>query len=148
MIQVQVVGIRKTRDLMINLPKELPKAISKECNQFMKDVQKSAKLRAPRDTGKLSKSIHVELTGKNQWTLIVDSPYGVYQERGFRPHFIYSKGSNVMGRQSNKFWATGFHWVSKHTPFIKPALEHNLNKLSQKMSDATKRGISKSRSRK
>jgi hypothetical protein len=75
-------------------------------------------LRAPRDTKELANSIHVELTGKNEWTLFVDSPHGVFQEEGFRPHWIHSS----MIKASNKLKGKGFIFVSKSTPFVTPAL--------------------------
>lgn len=139
MIQIQVTGLHKLNGFIKNLPKNLNKEVSKESESFMKDVQKSAKLRAPRDTKKLVRSIHVELTGKNQWTLFVDSPEGVYQEEGFRPHWIHSS----MIKGSNKLVGEGFFFVSKSTPFVRPALEHNLSKLAQRMGDATQRAIMK-----
>lgn len=141
MISLRVEGLNELNGFLRRLPKNLRKEIGKESEQFMKDVQKSAKLRAPRDTGELANSIHVELTGANEWTLFVDSPHGVFQEEGFTPHFIWSDGNNVMGRQSNKFWWTGLHWVSKNKPFVRPALEHNLSKLSQRLNKATQRAI-------
>jgi len=146
MVQIQIKGIMKTKDLMLNLSKELPKAIIKESGKFIGDIRKSAKLRAPRDTGRLANSIIVREQGKNSWVLEVQSPYGVYQERGFTPHFFLADPGRP-GFQSNKLQNSfgKLVMVKKHTPFVKPALEHNLSKLSQRMSDATKRGISKAR---
>ena len=138
---VQITGIRKTRNLIVNLTKLLPKAISEESQQFMKDVQKSAKLRAPRDKKELANSIHVELTGKREWTLFVDSPHGVFQERGFKSHWIHSD----MIKGSNKLTRKGFFFVKKSTPFVKPALEHNLGKLAQRLSKATNKAIKRSK---
>ena len=134
---IRVEGLNKFSGFIRNLPKNLDKGIGKESESFMGDVQKSAKLRAPRDTKGLKDSIHVELTGKNEWTLFVDSPHGVFQEEGFRPHWIHSD----LITNSNKLTGKGFFFVSKSTPFVRPALEHNLSKLAQRMGNATQRAV-------
>lgn len=120
------------------------KEISQEFEQFMFDVRKSAKLRAPRDTGELAQSIIVEKMSPQSWVLLVQSPYGVYQEQGFKPHWIHS--SQII--QSQKLKGSNFFFVSKHTPFVQPALEHNLSRLSQRMENATNKAIRKSRGKK
>jgi hypothetical protein len=144
MISVEIRGLNQLNGFLTNLPRELRTELNKESGNFMMDVRKSAKLRAPRDTGELANSIIVYEEGKGNWVLEVQSPHGGYQEEGFRPHFIYSNNGMVMGRKSNKFWADGLHWVSKHTPFVQPALERNLSNLSQRMSEATTKSIRKS----
>jgi len=145
MIQVQLIGVRQVNRFIRNLPKELDKEINDESGQFMKDVRKSAKLRAPKDTRELSRSIILTKKGK-QWILSVESPYGRYQEEGFRPHWIHTDmitGSNKFSQLYGE--KRGFIFVSKSTPFVKPALEKNLSKLAQKMSNATKRAIRKNK---
>ncbi len=124
----------------------MDKEINDESGSFMKDVRKSAKLRAPRQTGALAKSIIVTKKGK-QWILEVQSPYGRYQEEGFRPHWVHAlmPTKNSKGTIGDALNVAGFVKVSKHTPFVKPALEHNLSKLAQRLSKATKRAINKSK---
>jgi len=143
MIQIQVQGIRKVNRFIRNLPKEMNKEINDESGQFMKDVRKSAKLRAPRDTGRMAKSIIVVKKGK-QWILSVESPYGRYQEEGFKPHYFITDPGRP-GFQTNKLPLGQLVKVSKHTPFVKPALEKNLSKLAQRLSNATKRAINRSK---
>ena len=98
-------------------------------DEFSKLVQKSAKLRAPRDTGRMARSIIVFKEGKS-WVLEVQSPYGRFQEEGFRPHWIHTDqitGSNKLEQIYGG--KRGFIFVSKFTPFIKPALAQGLINL-------------------
>ncbi len=149
MIQIRVVGAKEVQTMLAKLPGNLNKEINQTNGQFMKDVQKSAKLRAPKQTGELAQSIHVEQTGKNEWTLFVDSPYGVFQEEGFKPHWVHAWQSsrNKLGTVGNALQTNpaGYAYVKKYTPFVKPALEHNLSKLAQKLSNAAGEAIKKSR---
>jgi len=142
MIQIQIQGIKKVQRFIKNFPKKLNKEINNESGSFMRDVKKSAKLRAPRQTGELAKSIILIKKGK-QWVLEVQSPYGIYQEEGFRPHWVHAlmPTKNSLGTVGNALNVAGFVKVSKYTPFVKPALEHNLSKLSQRLSNATERAI-------
>lgn len=112
----------------------------------MRDVRKSAKLRAPRQTGELANSIILTKNGK-QWILEVQSPYGRYQEEGFKPHWIHAgtPTKNSTGTVGSALNVAGFVKVSKHTPFIRPALEHNLSKLAQRLSNATNKAIKRSK---
>ena len=143
MIQIQLRGLTQVNRFIRNLPKELNKEINDESGQFMKDVRKSAKLRAPRDTGRMAQSIVVIKKGK-QWILSVESPYGRYQEEGFKPHYFITDPGRP-GFQTNKLPLGQWVKVSKFTPFVKPALEKNLSKLSQKLTNATTRAISRSK---
>lgn len=150
MITVQIQGLEKVNKFIASLPRELNKEINKTSGQFMRDVQKSAKLRAPRATGQLANSIKVKKQ-KNSWILTVESPYGIFQEEGFAPHFIHKFTHSRVGYRftdwlsSKGYTGSGqFFMVRKHTPFVTPALEKNLSQLSQKLSSSTKRAISKS----
>lgn len=124
--------IRRLEGLPANLRKEL----NKGTGEWMKAVQKSAKLRAPRDTKKLKDSIKLKKI-KRGWLIEVQSPYGIYQEEGFKPHWIHTD----MMKGNKKPRKEGFVWVSKSKPFVRPALEHNLSKLSQTLSKATTAGL-------
>ncbi len=137
-IKIQVMGAREAIRTLSRIPRELNREISRGSGEFMKNVRKSAKLRAPRDTSQLKDSIKLEKL-KNGWIINVESPYGIYQEEGFKPHWVHSdmiKGSNKLKRQ-------GFFWVEKSKPFIKPALEHNLSNLSNILSKSSKLAIQK-----
>ena len=132
MIQVQLRGANKVQRFIKNLPKEINKEVNNETGEFMKDVKKSAKIRAPRKTGELAKSIILTKKGK-QWILQINSPYGKYQEEGFKPHWAPIMGSRKM--------APGVYFVSKSKPFMKPALEQNIGRLSQILSNRVVRAL-------
>lgn len=124
-ISIQIKGLYELNGKLTGLPFKMRTQLNKELESFMFDVKKSAKLRVPRDTGELAQSINVTKQG-SKYVLSVDSPHGVYQEEGFTPHRVYIKNSNKL--------KDGFYFVKKHKSFISPALETNLNKLSQRIS--------------
>ena len=104
---------------------------------FMRDVKKSARLRAPKDTGELREFISLTrpvLKGNiKKWTLTADAPHSFFQEEGFRPHWAPILNSAKL--------SPGTYFVSKHTPFMAPALEHNLSKFSQRLARGMDRGL-------
>lgn len=116
----------------------------------MRFVQKSAKLRAPRLTGQLAESIIIRKRGDKEIVITVESPYGIFQEEGFTPHWISSdmpdRVGGIVGSSYGIFppQKTLF-FVAKHKPFIKPALEAGLSNLPNRLSQATKKAISKAR---
>ena len=146
-IKIEIRGNNKVNKRILALPKKLSIALSKDNEQFMRDVAKDAKRYAPRDIGRIRESIKVMKTktkGKTkQWKLEVGSRHAIFQEEGFKPHFIYTIDGRVngVGPKSTKFWADGFHWVSKNTPFVRPALEKNLMKFSQRLNNTVRREI-------
>jgi len=145
-IQLKVKGINRLTKFLVKLPTSMNKEIIGKSNAFMKFVRKSAKLRAPRMTGRLAESIMIKRK-KNEIILTVDSPYGVFQEMGFAPHWIHSNMSDRMGGTVgglfNKF--DSFFFVSRHKPFIAPALEAGLSKLPNMLSQGTKKAIKQAR---
>jgi len=141
-INVQVKGIRRVNKIVRGLGRELQKEILNKSEKFNSFVQKSAKLRAPRSTGELAQSIRVFRKG-NEIHLIVGSPYGRYQEFGFRPHWVHAlmPTKNKLGTIGAAFNVSGFVFVSKHTPFIQPALESGMTHLPIMLSDGVKQAI-------
>jgi len=145
-MQFEIRGLNRLNGFLRGLPTNLRNEISKESESFMLDIRKSAKLRAPKDTRELANSIRVFKESENTIVLNVGAPWGIFQEEGFRPHWIHT--SMIIG--SNKFsqiygGKEGFIFVSKSKPFIRPALEHHLNKLAQRISKAKNRAIQGSR---
>ena len=63
-IQIQIRGGKRSQRLHVNLPKVMRKEILKASMRFNKFVQKSARLKAPRMTGRLARSITVKRKGK------------------------------------------------------------------------------------
>jgi hypothetical protein len=134
---IEIKGLHKLNGYLRGLPRRLRNELRREAESFMLDVKKSAKLMAPRDTGELASSIVVDEVGRNSWVLRVLARHGVFQEEGFAPHWVHS---DLIGN-SNKLLGTGFFFVSKSKPFVAPALENNLSRLSQRLSKATQRAL-------
>ena len=132
MVQVKVKGLKRFNNFSAKLGPSLDKQIRKSGMGFMRNTQKSAKLRAPRSTGELAKSIKIQKKGK-EIVLVVNSPYGYFQEYGFKPHFAYIQNSSKM--------VPGVYFVKKNTPFIKPAIERNLSRFLQNLNRGMKEVI-------
>jgi len=150
MITVRIKGLRKVERLYAQLPQAINKQILRVSDVFMKEVQKSAKLRAPVETGFLKDQIQVRKRGKQIILDTGEAYYAYYQEFGFAPHIIpkeyfaqHVEAPNIPGRFVRR--PSGFTLVSKHKPFIFPALEINLSKLPNMLLQATKKAISKAR---
>jgi len=151
-IQIQLKGANETFNFLNRLPRELNKEITKAGELFMKKVQKSAKLRAPRATGFLASQINVKKQGRRIVLSTGNVPYAYFQEFGFTPHVIPiqylemhygspgARGVRIPGRD-----ISGYAWVSRNKPFIMPALKANLAKLSALLSKRTKNAINKAR---
>ncbi len=158
--KIQVQGLKQVNKFLIELPKKMNKEIIDESSSFLKDVRKSAKLRAPRYTGYLASSIFIKKQGSKIVVLEVIAPYAHEQETGEGLPREVPKGqlkksgwtheaSRTKGGLKKlggkKVARPGFFIKRSYKPFIKPALEKNLSKLAQKLSKATNRAISKAR---
>ncbi len=144
---IHIRGLNRVTKMLVKLPKATEQELKKVNMRFMKFVQKSAKLRAPRMTGRLAESIVIKKSRKNEIRLVVESPYGIFQEKGFAPHWIHSTMSDriggTVGGLFNRF--NSFFFVTKHTPFVAPALESGLNRLPQMLSHGIKKAIQRAR---
>lgn len=142
MVQITIRGDKEIANFFGKLPKKLLKELDKTNGLFLKKVQKSAKLRAPRMSGDLAASITHRKTA-NGWRVYVSSPYGRYQEIGFRPHLIHSSMStkNSLGTVGDALMTNeqGFAMVRKHTPFLFPAFNAVLPGFDEMLSKATDR---------
>lgn len=159
MMQLQINGLKRVNNMIIKLPQKLQKEIMDESSSFLGDVRKSAKLRAPRFSGYLASSIFIIEKGDKQVGLKVTAPWALQQETGAGlPRYVSIKhlkswfgASRTRGVQKVAQGAPkgkggkGMVVVRKYKPFVKPALEHNINKLTTRMSNATIRAINKSR---
>jgi len=158
-MQVQVNGLKQVNKFMLKLPIKLQKEIMSESSTFLGDVRKSAKLRAPRYTGYLASSIFVKKSGKKTIVLKVNAPYAYEQETGeglprqvplseLKKSGWTHEASRTRGglkKAGGGQAKPGFFMKRSYKPFVRPALEHNLNKLAQKLANATSRAINKSR---
>jgi hypothetical protein len=158
-INLQIKGLERVENLFRNLPGELQKEINLSSKQFLKDVRKSAKLRAPRYTGFLASSIFVDANGKNRYVLTVEAPYAYEQETGkglprevpiseLKMSGWTREASRTRGRLIKGGGGTaskGKFMKRSYKPFIQPALEHNIARFQTILSDSTKRAIRQSR---
>jgi len=130
-------GFKKAHNFLINLPKKLDKHLSKTNEDFMEDIKNDAIKFAPEDAGALKASIQREPVrkGKNVkvWKVVVNEPYGIYQEEGFTPHFTF------VGHSAK--YPAGRWWVKKWTPFMKPAFQKNEAEYLNMLKVSTKRAL-------
>ena len=138
-VKVEIRELKEVEKFIREVPKRVTRAIDGTNTLFMKAVRKSAKLRAPRDTRTLADSIKLLPAKKSKntkiWKLVVGAPYAGFQEHGFKPHYAPIYGSRKM--------APGVYFVSKSTPFLEPALKHNLLTFGQKLNQAVGGAIKK-----
>lgn len=152
MITIKIQGLDKVRNLFLRLSDSANKQLLKGSEEFMRDVQKSAKLRAPKSTGFLADQITIRKFGNS---IILDTGqayYAEFQEFGFSPHYIPSKYFEyhkiapavpgwVLSRNAFVFYSL----VAKHTPFMFPALQAQLPNLPNKLKNAMKIAIEEAR---
>ena len=148
MINIQIKGINRLNKFIVELPKNTEKGVMQVSEQFMRNVQKSAKLRAPRRTGELAESITVSKKGKSILCQVF-SPYGIFQESGYRGHWVHSglPTRNSLGTIGNALNFSGFMYLkgSEGKHFMQFALEHNLSNLPNLLQRGINNAIQKSR---
>lgn len=131
-------GLKEAHNFLIDLPNALDKEISKTNENFMEDVKNTAKAMAPKDTGELKESIVKVPVKKSKntkvWKVVVNAAHGIHQEEGFTPHYAW-----IMN--SSKMKTPGRYFVSKWTPFMKPALEKEEAKYLNMLQVSTNRAI-------
>ncbi|MFW6122512.1 MAG: hypothetical protein ACOC80_16655 [Petrotogales bacterium] len=152
-LSMKAKGIDRVRRTYFRLPKSVQKAVMDNLSDFMKKVQKSAKLRARMgrkfSVGKMAEEINFRKYGKNSLILDTgDAYYAHAQEFGFAPHWIpfqwiYShmlSGGNTKPGEfvDNPQWIR----VSKHKPFIRPALNKYISKLPNTSKKAAREIVS------
>ena len=139
--------LRFLQDLPVNLDRELTLGNI----EFLKRVKKSAKLRIARSrmSGELSDSIVIMPTiikgETKQMKLAVLSPYGIYQEEGYKGHWVHAlmPTKNRLGTIGDVYDIAGFMWVKKSEGlhFMRDAVEKQLSTFAQKLNKAVGRAI-------
>jgi len=94
-------------------------------------VQRSAKQKAPVDTGRLRASITPEVRWRGNVAIGVvgsDVKYSAFVELGTRPHFVPQQ---YIGRWARRHGMddSGLFVSGKAQPFLKPAFEENKRKI-------------------
>ena len=150
---IRINGLEKPKILLETLPKELDKKLTRGNIVFLKAVRKSARLRISRHrmTGELSERmiiIPTKVKGKTkQSRLLVNSPYGIYQEEGYKGHWVHAGTStrNRLGTIGDAYNIAGFMWIKRSSGlhFIRNAVEKQLSTFSQKLDKSVKEVIKK-----
>lgn len=144
-MRIQFGNVNKIEKFVINLPKKIDRELSRTNKNFMVQVLKSAKNKAPVDTGSLKESIKLKPVrrGKNvkRWKIVVTSPYALFQEEGFTPHTFFAGGAF----NSSKMQPMKKYYVSKWTPFLQPAINEQIKTFDKKLNRAMDRAINKGR---
>jgi hypothetical protein len=149
-VQIKITGLDRARKFIAKLPEEIEKEALLKSEQFMRDVMKSAKLRAPVDTGFLKSQLTIKKYGNTITLGTGDAFYAYFQEFGYRSHLIpfeYFEQHYSSPSTSGIFTSpiSGFSYVKKSHPFIIPALEANLPKLPNMLMNGVNNAIIKSR---
>ena len=143
MIQIRVNNVEEVEKYLVSLPKKIDKELVYANTSFMTNVMKSAKRMAPVDTGSLRESIQLLPIRRGmkvkKWQLAVKSPYAYFQEEGFTPHSFYAGGSF----NSSKLSPGKRYFVSRWTPFVKPAVNEQIKTFPDKLNTAMGRAIKK-----
>lgn len=141
--QVMVKGDKKVFSILSDLPKKIDDKMTIGNLTFLKAVRKSARLRIARHrmSGELSESIKILPTKRKgqtkQTKLVVLSPYGFYQEEGYKGHWVHAGTStkNKLGTIGDVYNIAGFMWIKRNPGlhFMKRAVEKQLSTFSQKL---------------
>ena len=141
---------------MVGLNRSLPKFTFRQLEQMAKYIQKSAKLRAPRFSGYLASTIQTHIKGKNRIVISASAFYARFQEFGYQPHYVriyeqYRYGGGVginITRPRLYIWALArlsfvpqVLFVSKHTPFMTPAVNKATERLGLAFGKSTLKAI-------
>jgi len=126
-------GMKKVQRMLRNLPKTIQKEVGeKGTTEITKSLQRMMKLRAPRGTGWLRRSIMVEKTGKTK-TVFVHAFYGMAVEKGRSRAFViplayfeqHQKIPDAPGQFFTRQGQSPRRWVTltgRAQPFVAPSL--------------------------
>lgn len=133
MIEVGTRGVGRAMSFFTKLTNQGPEIENKVSTQIAKEIQKSARLRAPMITGTLKECIVTRVTKKGKVIITVKPPaggpfgYAAAQEFGYTPHMIpweyFDIHFRVPGMKIDWFASPkGFSRVKAYKPFIRPAM--------------------------
>ena len=153
MLLIRIKGMEGVIKLLENLPKSMEKQLPLALKEFAKEVQKSAKLMAPRATGFLASQIKVTQTSPKTITIDTgEAYYALFQEFGFAPHRIpvqylemHYSSPGLPAVKIPRGHVSGFITVSRFKPFMQPALYSNLPKLQNILRRRTKQALQKAK---
>ena len=131
-IDIEIRGLKETQANMERIVRDLRgEPYLSAMRRATLLVQRSAKQKAPVDTGRLRASITPEVRWQGDTAVgVVGSgvKYAPYVELGTRPHFVSKQN---IGRWASRHGKgdTGLFVTGKAQPFLKPAFEENKRKI-------------------
>lgn len=147
---LNIQGLNKVQSMIVKAGQEFPKTPYRVCDRLARFTQKSAKLRAPKFTGHLSRNITIIALPYKKLEINVTTPYAYFQEFGYKSHIIpifymqmHSRRPAARGVKRKLKKGEGYATVSRFKPFITPALEAGLNNLPnyirEELNESTRR---------
>ena len=155
---IEVTGINELKKFLVNLPKRMNEEVKdKALLNIAYNLRDRMRRRAPVSTGALRDSI-VVIKGPEGPYVEVGMYYGVAQELGYISHWIpmaymiqHKTQPQMPGQPNPKSYPYGepgfkrFKYVTKHTPFVRPAIESAKEDIYNIIQNAVKNAIEKSR---
>jgi len=137
-IDIELQGLKETQEEMERIVRDLHgDAFLNGMRIATLLVQRSAKQKAPVDTGRLRASITPEVRWVGDKAIGVvgsNADYAPYIELGTRPHFVPRKYIGVWARRHG-FDDTGLFVSGKAQPFLEPAFKENAQKIVEILGD-------------
>jgi HK97 gp10 family phage protein len=112
-------------------------------------IQQEAQELAPKKTGALANSIVVSFTGPTSAVVGPTVPYGVFQEFGTRPHIIRPRVARRLVFKVDGKWVFArevHHPGTAPQPFMRPAIEHQLQQLQGDLGETAVAQVTRGRS--
>ena len=138
-IDIEIRGLKETQANMERIVRDLRgEPYLNAMRRATLLVQRSAKIKAPVDTGRLRASITPEVRAQgNLVTGVVGSnvKYAAFVELGTRPHFVPQQ---YIGRWARRHGMddTGLLVTGKAQPYLEPALKENEARIARILGDA------------
>ena len=137
-IDIELQGLKETQEEMERIVRDLHgDAFLNGMRIATLLVQRSAKQKAPVDTGRLRASITPEVRWQGDRAIGVvgsDVKYSGFVELGTRPHFVPRKYIGLWASRHG-FDDTGLFVSGKAQPFLEPAFEENAQKIVEILGD-------------
>lgn len=125
---IRIEGLDNLKGALQRFPDETRKAAMRGMRQGVLRVQRSAREKAPVDTGHLRRSIATSIRSMARGVLgIVGTAvkYAPFREFGTRPHFVPKEYIGLWAKRHG-FGYTGLRVSGRATPFLRPGLEENV----------------------
>jgi len=137
-VDVRIMGVRQFSQKIVKYRKDLLEKLPNDVLwKLSRELVKKAKELCPRRTGILAESISAYFMGKKHLVFQATAPWAIFQEHGFSPHNIpriWIEQPATAGqwiRYPLLKTSGGFVRVSRHTPFMRPALNYTMTHLKE-----------------